>query len=89
VFLDLMAACDTVWHTGLLAKLSRSLVHWLTWLVELPPHVTAFLRLHMCLEHTAQWSSVRLSLGTNCSTCIWMTFQLHVAANSYTLMTSV
>jgi hypothetical protein len=35
VFLDLTAAYDTVWHTGLLVKLSRTLPFWVVRLVEL------------------------------------------------------
>jgi len=33
VFLDLTAAYDTVWHTGLLYKLSKSMPYWFTRLV--------------------------------------------------------
>ena len=35
VFLDLTAAYDTVWHTGLLYKLSKSMPYWFTRLVGL------------------------------------------------------
>ena len=35
VFLDLTAAYDTVWHTGLLAKLTRNMPFWFVQLVEL------------------------------------------------------
>ena len=35
VFLDLTAAYDTVWHTGLLAKMSRNMPHWFCRLAEL------------------------------------------------------
>jgi len=35
VFLDLTAAYDTVWHTGLLYKLSKSMSYWFTRLVSL------------------------------------------------------
>ena len=34
VVLDLTAAYDTVWHTGLLYKLSKSMPYWLTRLVS-------------------------------------------------------
>ena len=35
VFLDLTAVYDTVWHTGLLYKLSKSMPYWFTRLVSL------------------------------------------------------
>ena len=35
VFLDLTAAWDTVWHTGLLYKLSKNMPHWFVRLIEL------------------------------------------------------
>ena len=35
VFLDLTAAYDTVWHTGLLYKLSKDMPHWFVRLIEL------------------------------------------------------
>ena len=35
VFLDLTAAYDTDWHTGLLYKLSKSMPYWFTRLVGL------------------------------------------------------
>ena len=35
VFLDLTAAYDTVWHTGLFAKLSRCIPGWFVKIVEL------------------------------------------------------
>ena len=35
VFLDLSAAYDTVWHTGLLYKLSKNMPYWFTRLVDL------------------------------------------------------
>ena len=35
VFLDLTAAYDTVWHTGLLYKLSKNMLHWFARLIEL------------------------------------------------------
>ena len=35
VFLDLTAAYDTIWHTGLLFKLSKSMPYWFTRLVNL------------------------------------------------------
>jgi len=91
VFLDLTAAYDTVWHTGLLYKLSKSMPYWFTRLVGLllrdrrfrvhmtpvlgDPNVTAFLKV--------------LSLHRFCSTCTLTTCQLHVAQNSFTLTTYV
>jgi len=35
VFLDLTAAYDTMWHTGLLYNLSKSMPHWFVRLIEL------------------------------------------------------
>ena len=35
MFLDLTAAYDTVWHTGLLYKLSKNMPHWFVRLIEL------------------------------------------------------
>ena len=35
VFLDLTAAYDTVWYTGLLYKLSKNMTHWFVRLIEL------------------------------------------------------
>ena len=35
VFLDLSAAYDSVWHTGLLYKLSKNMPYWFTRLVDL------------------------------------------------------
>jgi len=35
VFLDLTAAYDTVWHTGLLCKLSKNMPYWFARLIEL------------------------------------------------------
>jgi hypothetical protein len=45
-FLDLTAAYDTVWHTGLLAKLTKSMPYWFVRLVELLPRNRRF-RVHM------------------------------------------
>jgi len=93
VFLDLIAAYDTVWHTGLLYKLSKSMPYWFTrrWVccfeidvsgctwattpVLGDPSVTAFLN--------------ALSMHRFCSTCTPTTCQLHVAKNSFMLMTYV
>lgn len=53
VFLDLTAAYDTVWHTGLLAKLSRNMPHWFVRLVELLLRDRRF-RVHMG-DDTSVW----------------------------------
>ena len=42
VFLDLTAAYDTVWHTGLLEKLSRHMPYWNVRLTELLPQGRLF-----------------------------------------------
>jgi len=42
VFLDLTAAYDTVWHTGLLYKLSKNMPHWFAQLIELFFHDRPF-----------------------------------------------
>ena len=46
VFLDLTAAYDTVWHTGLLAKLTKNMPFWFVQLVELLLRNRRF-RVHM------------------------------------------
>ena len=46
VFLDLTAAYDTVWHTGLLAKLTQNMPYWFCRLVELLLRGRRF-RVHM------------------------------------------
>ena len=46
VFLDLTAAYDTVWHTGLLAKLTQNMPYWFYRLVELLLRGRRF-RVHM------------------------------------------
>jgi len=60
VFLDLTAAYDTVWHTGLLAKLSRSLPYWVTRLVELLLRDRRF-RVHLG-DDTSAWRTQRNGL---------------------------
>jgi hypothetical protein len=47
VFLDLTAAYDTVWHTGVLAKLTTSMPYWFVRLVELMLRDRRF-RVHNC-----------------------------------------
>jgi len=53
VFLDLTAAYDTVWHTGLLYKLSKSMPYWFTRLVGLLVQDRRF-RVHMGND-TSSW----------------------------------
>jgi len=60
VFLDLTAACDTVWHTGLLYKLSKSMQYWFTRLVGLLLRDRRF-RVHMGND-TSAWRSQRNGL---------------------------
>jgi hypothetical protein len=55
VFLDLTAAYDTVWHTGLLAKLSKNMPYWFVRLVELLLKNRRF-RVHMGND-TSAWRS--------------------------------
>jgi len=90
VFLGLTAAYDTVWHTGLLYKLSKSMPYWLSdccFDIDVSgctramtpvlgdPNVTAFLEV--------------LSLHRFCSTCTPTSYRLHVAKNPFTLTTYV
>jgi len=60
VFLDLTAAYDTVWHTGLLYKLSKSMPYWFTRLVGLLLRDQRF-RVHMGNDTNA-WRSQRNGL---------------------------
>jgi len=55
VFLDLTAAYNTVWHTGLLYKLSKNIPHWFARLIELFLHDQRF-RVHMG-DDTSTWRS--------------------------------
>jgi len=93
VFLDLTAAYDTVWHIGLLYKLSKSMPYWFTRLVGLLLRDRRF-RVHMGND-TSAWRSQRNALPQGsvlhrfCSTCTPTTCQLHVAENSFTLTTYV
>ena len=59
VFLDLTAAYDTVWHTGLLYKLSKSMPYWFTRLVGLLRD--RIFRVHMGND-TSAWRSQRNGL---------------------------
>jgi len=91
VFLDLTAAYDTVWHTGLLCKLSKSMPYWFTQLVSLLLRDQCF-RVHMGND-TSSWRPQHNGLPKGsvlcrfCSTCTPTTCQLHVAKNSFTLTT--
>jgi len=60
VFLDLTAAYDTVWHTGLLYKLSKTMPYWFTRLVGLLLRDRRF-RVHMGND-TSAWRSQRNGL---------------------------
>jgi len=60
IFLDLTAACDTVWHTGLLYKLSKSMPYWFTRLVVLLLRHCCF-RVHMGND-TSSWRPQRNGL---------------------------
>ena len=60
VFLDLTAAYDTVWHTGLLYKVSKSMPYWLTRLVGLLFRGRRF-RVHMGTD-TSSWRPQRNGL---------------------------
>jgi len=60
VFLDLTAAYATVWHTGLLYKLSKSMPYWFTRLVGLLLRDRRF-RVHMA-NVTSSWRSQRNGL---------------------------
>ena len=53
VFLDLTAACDTIWHTALLVKLSRFMEPWFVQLVELLLKNRRF-RVHVGIS-TSSW----------------------------------
>ena len=59
-FLDLTAAYDTVWHTGLLYKLSKSMPYWFTRLVGLLLRDRRF-RVHMGND-TSSWRPQRNGL---------------------------
>jgi len=60
VFLDLIAAYGTVWHTGLLYKLSKSMLYWFTQLVSLLLREQRF-RTHMGND-TSSWRPQRNAL---------------------------
>ena len=61
VFLDLTAAYDIVWHTGLLYKLSKNMPHWFVRLIELflrdPRFRVHIWRRHQRLENSGEWAS--------------------------------
>ena len=57
VFLDLTAAYDTVWHTGLLYNFSKNMPHWFIRLTELFLHDIRF-RVHAeRRENSGEWAS--------------------------------
>jgi len=60
VFLDLTAAYDTVWHTGLLAKLIKNMPYWFVRLVELLLRNRRF-RVHMGND-TSAWRTQKNGL---------------------------
>jgi len=60
VFLDLTAPYDTLWHTGLLYKLSKCMLYWLTRLVGLLLRDRRF-RVHMDND-TSSWRPQRNGL---------------------------
>ena len=55
VFLDLTAAYDTVWHTGLLAKLAKNMPFWFVRLIELLLRNRRY-RVHMGSDIMPKWS---------------------------------
>jgi len=71
VFLDLTAAYDTVWHTGLLVKLSKSFPRWVVETVEVLLHNRRF-RVHMG-EKSSTWRSQvnGLPQGSVLSPCLF------------------
>jgi len=74
VFLDLTAAYDTVWHTGLLYKLSKSMPYCFTRLVGLLLRDQRF-RVHMGNDTNA-WRYKRNSLP-RCSVLAPVLFSLY------------
>ena len=83
VFLDLTAAYDTVWHTGLMFKLSKSMPYWFTRLVNLLLRDRRF-RVHMGNDTSYVMASLKVLFSPRCcSTCTLMTYQLFKAVSSY------
>jgi len=64
VFLDLTAACDTAWHTGLIYELSKTMPYWFTRLVGLLLRYRRF-RVHMGSD-TSPWRLQRNGLPQGC-----------------------
>jgi len=86
VFLDLTTVYDTVWHTGLLYKLSKSMPYWFTRLVGLLLRDQCF-RVHMGNDSSSwrpQHNNLRQGsvLAAVLFNCTPTTCQLHVAENS-------
>ena len=74
VFLDLTAAYDSVWHTGLLYKLSKSMPYWFTRLVALLLRDRRF-RVHMGND-TSSWKPQCNGLP-QCSVLALVVFNLY------------
>jgi len=71
VFLDLTAAYDTMWHTGLLYKFSKNMPHWFVQLIELFLYDRRF-RVHIGDDTSAwrtqdsgEWASLGVGAITN------------------------
>ena len=85
VFMDLTAAYGTVWHTGLLYKLSKSMPYWYTRLLGLLLRDRSF-KVHMGND-TGSSRPQRNGLPQGsvlhrfCSTCTPTTCQFHAAKN--------
>ena len=74
VFLDLTAAYDTMWHTGLLYKLSKNMPHWFVRLIELFLRDRHF-RVHIG-DDTSAWRT-QLNGLPQCSVLSPMLFNLY------------
>ena len=92
VFLDLTAAYDTVWHKGLLVKISKVLPRWAVDIVELLLQQRRFL-VHMGVT-CSSWRMQKNGLPQGsvltppCSTCTQVTSQPLCAESSSMLMIS-